>query len=105
MLSEDRKPAIHGSVPIVNSTMVARSPSVLAADIDGEVVMMSIEQGCYFGLDDIGSDIWKRLDLPCSFGELVDRLAADYDANRETITADVRTLLLHMAVDNVVRLT
>ena len=90
--------------PIVDSVRISRSPSVLVAEVDGEIVMMSIEQGRYFGMDDIGSDIWKRIDPPCSFAELIDRLAADYDADRATIAADVRALLLRMAAHDVVRL-
>src|SRR4029077_5488291 len=82
---------------IGETTVISRSPSVLTAEVDGEIVMMSIEQGRYFGLDDIGSDIWKRLDTPCSFAELIDRLASDYDADQATIAADVRDLLSRMA--------
>jgi hypothetical protein len=89
---------------IADSTIISRSPSVLTAEVDGEVVMMSIEQGQYFGLDDIGSDIWKRLDSPCAFADLIDRLAADYDADRASIAADVRALLESMAARDVVRL-
>jgi hypothetical protein len=89
---------------IADTTIISRSPSVLTAEIDGEVVMMSIEQGQYFGLDDIGSDIWKRLDSPCAFADLIDRLAADYDAERASIAADVRSLLESMAARDVVRL-
>jgi hypothetical protein len=89
---------------VLDATMISRSPSVLTAEVDGEVVMMSIEQGRYFGLDDIGSDIWKRLDTPCSFAELIDRLATDYEADRATIAADVRVLLGRMAEQDVVRL-
>ena len=103
---------LHGDSPespevlplIADTTRVSRSPSVLAAEVDGEVVMMSIEKGRYFGLDDIGSDIWKRIETPCSFGELIDRLKADYDADRATIADDVRALLLGMAAQDVVRL-
>jgi Coenzyme PQQ synthesis protein D (PqqD) len=90
---------------IVDSTIISRSPSVLTAEVDGEVVMMSIEQGQYFGLDDIGSDIWKRIEPPCSFAALIDGLAVDYDADRATILADVHSLLLRMAEQDVVRLT
>jgi Coenzyme PQQ synthesis protein D (PqqD) len=89
---------------IADSTIVSRSPSVLTAEIDGEVVMMSIEQGQYFGLDDIGSDVWRRLEQPCTFADLIDRLAADYDADRASIAADVRALLESMAARDVVRL-
>jgi hypothetical protein len=93
-----------GDAILTDATMISRSPSVLTAEVDGEVVMMSIEQGRYFGLDDIGSDIWKRLEPPCSFAELVDRLVADYEADRATIAADVRVLLGNMVKQDVVRL-
>ena len=89
---------------ITDATILTRSPTVLAAEVDGEVVMMSIERGHYFGLDDIGSDIWKRLEPPCSFSALIDGLAADYEADRATIAADVRVLLDGMLADHVVRL-
>ena len=59
---------------IADTTIISRSPSVITAEVDGEVVMMSIEQGQYFGLDDIGSDIWKRLEQPCPFSALIDGL-------------------------------
>ena len=87
-----------------DATVISRSPSVLTAEVDGEVVMMSIEQGRYFGLDDIGSDIWKCLDTPCSFAELIDRLASVYDADQATIAAVVRDLLSRLAVQDAVRL-
>jgi hypothetical protein len=89
---------------IADSTIISRSPAVVTAEVDGEVVMMSIEKGQYFGLDDIGSDIWKRLDPPCAFSDLIDHLAADYDADRAGIAADVRALLATMAAHDVVRL-
>ena len=92
------------SRPIADGTMISRSPSVLAADVQGEIVMMSIEKGQYFGLDDIGSDIWKRIEQPCSFAALIDGLAAAYDADRGTIANDVRLLLDKMAAQDVVRL-
>jgi len=89
---------------IAETTTISRSPSVMAAEVDGEIVMMSIEQGSYFGLDDVGSDIWKRIEQPCSFAALVDGLAADYEADRNTIVSDVTALLTQMAEQDVVRL-
>ncbi len=89
---------------LTDETRISRSAAVLTAEVDGEIVMMSIEQGRYFGLDDIGSDIWKRLEQPCSFHALIDRLVADYDADRATIAADVEALLGRMAAQDVVRL-
>ena len=55
--------------------------------------MMDARSGRYIGLDDIGSVIWQRLETPCKFGQLIDGLVADYDAERAAIAADVRELL------------
>jgi hypothetical protein len=89
---------------IADATIISRSPSVLGAEVDGEIVMMSIERGRYFGLDHIGSDIWKRIEPPCSFATLIEGLAADYEADRTTIISDVKSLLRHMAKHDIVRL-
>jgi Coenzyme PQQ synthesis protein D (PqqD) len=104
-MQEGRIPdSVAATSRIADTTIISRSPSVLTAEVDGEFVMMSIEQGQYFGLDDIGSDIWKRLDSPCAFADLIDRLVADYNADRASIAADVRSLLERMAERDVVRL-
>jgi coenzyme PQQ synthesis protein D (PqqD) len=89
---------------ITETTVISRNASVLTAEVEGEIVMMSIEKGHYFGFDDIASDIWNRIEPPCSFAALVDQLVADYEADRVTIAADVQTLLGRMAAQNVVRL-
>jgi len=76
---------------------------VLTAEVDGEILMMSIERGCYFSANDVGLDIWRRLDPPCSFADLIDGLAADYDATKATIVEDVRALLNRMLTEDIVR--
>jgi hypothetical protein len=91
-----------GSVPIGETTLIHRTASVLTAEIDKQIVMMDVESGRYLGLDDIGSVIWQRLETPRTFGELIDGLAADYDADRSVIADDVRKLLLDMAAHDVV---
>jgi hypothetical protein len=90
---------------IGDDTLISRNTSsLLVAPVHDETVMMSIESGRYYGLDDIGSEIWRRLETPCKFAELVDGLGADYDADRPTIAEDVRKLLSLMARHNVITL-
>jgi Coenzyme PQQ synthesis protein D (PqqD) len=103
--SENGEEGITGEVsPVTDATIISRSPNVLTAEVDGEVLMMSIDRGGYFSLNNVGSDIWRRLDPPCSFAELIDKLAAEYQATRATIAEDVRTWLTRMAAENIVRL-
>ena len=90
---------------IIGTTVVSRSPSVVTANVEGELMMMSIVHGRYWNLDDVGTDIWQRIEPPCSFDQLVDALAAAYDAERATIAADVQALLQRMLAEDVIRLT
>ena len=98
-MPSDQPPAAIG-----DDTRVCRGTSILTGGISSETVMMSVESGRYYGLDDIGSAIWQRLEAPRRFGDLVDQLAADYDADRATIADDVRTLLAEMAMHGLVTL-
>jgi hypothetical protein len=88
---------------ISDATLIRRTVSVLSATVGEEIVMMNAESGRYLGLDAIGSDIWRRLETPCSFGSLVDALAADYEADRAVIAEDVRKLLAEMAAQDLVK--
>ena len=83
-------------------TVIARSPSVVTSVVDGEVLMMSIEQGRYFSLDDVAGDVWERLGSPRSFAGLVAELGAEYEAGPETIEADLRALLEEMRARDVI---
>ncbi len=90
---------------IEDRTLISRNQGLLVAPVHDEIVMMDIESGHYYGLDDIGSVIWQRLETPCTFDTLVDGLVTDYDAERAVIAEDVRKLLSTMAEHKVVALS
>lgn len=85
-------------------TLVTRSPSVVATAEGDTTLMMHLDHGRYFTLDAIGGEVWRRIETPCTFGALVDGLAADYDAQRPEIARDVAGLLGTMAAAGVVTL-
>ena len=74
-------------------SIVQLSNDQIAAPVDDEIVILSVERGSYYGLDDVGSEIWRRLAKPVRVGALCDELAAKYDADRATIEQDVLVLL------------
>ena len=83
---------------------VLRVSGVLAADVDGETVIMDVEKGLYFGLDAIGSDIWKRLATPISAAELAAELVKDYEAEVAIIEADVSALFKRLIEQGLVEI-
>ena len=90
-----------GNVEI--STWIVRSQEVLNSEVDGEIVMMSIDQGTYSGLDGIGSEIWRLIETPSRVSEICDVMMERYDVERETCERDVLLFLNDLASDDTIR--
>lgn len=84
------------------ASRVARSENSLAAEIDDELVLMSVEQGNYYGLDAIGADIWRRLEEPMQVSAMCDALCKEYEADADTIRRDVLALLERLIAEGLV---
>ena len=104
MTPEHSQQRFDGLSDVADGTFISRSPSALAAEVEGGILVMSIDRGAYFSLNDVGSDIWRRLDQPRSFAELIDQLSAEYQATKETIAGDVRSWLSRMVAEDIIRL-
>ena len=89
--------------PLGPDTVLARSDELLEGDIDGETVMMSIEQGTYYGLDPIGSEIWALLDTPRSVAEICATMGERYDVEPLECERDVLVFLRDLVSDGSLR--
>jgi hypothetical protein len=82
---------------ITRDTRIQRVDNVLHTEVEGELVVMDIHGGLYFGLDAIGTDIWYRLEKPMTVVALAASLSEDYEADAATIEHDVLVLLADLA--------
>ena len=63
--------------------------TVVFQDLHGEFVLLDLEGESYFGLDTIGSDIWRLLSDGLDQAAIVERLLVSYEGSRDEITGDV----------------
>jgi hypothetical protein len=85
------------------SSVVRQSEEQVAAEVDGEVVMMSIEQGNYYGIDEVGSRVWALIEQPTAVGAICDALEAEFDVERATCEADVLKFIEELAEQGLIR--
>ena len=78
---------------ITKDTILQRDPGQEFTYIDGEVVMLSLKQGEYYGLDATGTRIWELLENPLTFSELIDKLMEEFEVSREECESDTREYL------------
>jgi hypothetical protein len=64
--------------------IVQRDPDIIAAEVDQDVVMVSIANGFYYGVSDVARDIWKAIEHPKKISDLIDDLTSSYDVDRSS---------------------
>jgi hypothetical protein len=78
-------------------TMIVQSGKALSSVIDGEAVLIGVETGRYYGLDQVGTAIWNRIEQPCSFDALCASLAEEFDGDPALIEDETRVFLTQLA--------
>jgi Coenzyme PQQ synthesis protein D (PqqD) len=74
------------------------SDDTIGREVAGEMVLLDLASGQYFGLDPVGSRIWDRLSQgPCSLADLCDMIEAEYDAPRDVIESDMLALIAQLS--------
>lgn len=77
-------------------THYKQSSFVLAESFEDSVVLYDSENERYYSLNQVGGDVWDALPQNPTEETLVDHMLTLYDVSQETVTEDVRELLIHL---------
>ena len=64
-------------------------PGNLIADVQGESVILQIETGQYFGLNEVATRIWQIIQEPVCVESMLGILESEYDVERTMLLTDV----------------
>jgi Coenzyme PQQ synthesis protein D (PqqD) len=78
------------------SVVLRRTDDHVAAPLDEWLVMMHIDAGKYYLLNDIASVVWEELATPNSVDDLVADLCTRYDISAEQCRADILPFLTEL---------
>lgn len=78
---------------IILESIIKRNSGLVSTDVDGEKVMMSVENGEYFGLDSVGSRIWEMIENPIKVETLIDYLIDEFDVSKQQCEIDALEFL------------
>ena len=77
---------------------------VLFQETLGESVLLSIRDGSYFGLDNIGTRMWTVLTTAPSLRTGCDVLKEEYDVDAKLLEQDVRELIEKLAKNGLIEI-
>lgn len=71
----------------------AAHPSLASEVVEGELVVLHLDEGVYYGLDALGTRAWGRLSGGVPLGEVITELAREYPTEpHERISSDLVNL-------------
>ena len=74
-------------------SIVVASHELVAANLDGEVVILGFKSGSYFGLDHVGALVWELIQEPHRIVDIRDRILDEYDIEPARCEQDLFNLL------------
>ena len=72
---------------------ISVAKDVIFRELDGEMVILNLESGMYFGLDPIGTRIWQLCETHSSLGAVLEAMQNEFDAPDETLRTDLLALI------------
>ena len=83
-------------------TVLARSDGFIEAEIDNEIVALSIERGTCYGLNRVGSRIWNLLATPTRISDICATLLREYRVDPTVCERQVLDLLEELRAEGLI---
>jgi PqqD family protein of HPr-rel-A system len=87
-----------------HSTVVV-NPGLTAADLGGEAVVLDPQSGRYYGLNELGAQIFELARKPRSVERIMQALLQEYDVEADKLKADLLSFLQQMEQRNLIEAT
>ncbi|TMW70531.1 lasso peptide biosynthesis PqqD family chaperone [Alteribacter natronophilus] len=81
---------------------VTQKPGNIASDMDGDKVMLSVENGKYYNLGETGGAIWELIEKPAAVRDVVTSLCNEYDVSEEECVKQVTAFLTQLDEENLI---
>jgi hypothetical protein len=83
-------------------SIVTSAKDQVSCDLSGEVVILNLGNGVYYGLNAIGARIWSWLEEPRSVEEIRTALVEEYDVDPKVCETQLLSLLNDLAANGLV---
>jgi len=93
------------AVKITDQTVIVVAENQVSGDlVDGEVAILNLKDGVYYGLNSVGGRVWNLIQEPKTIRTVIDTLLDEFDVDPERCQAEVLALVTVLAERNLVKL-
>jgi len=78
---------------IKNDYVLKASANQVSSELSGDVIILNIKSGKYFGLDNVGARVWSILQKPAKVKDIINFIDSEYDVRADQCERDMMALL------------
>lgn len=86
-------------------TTIVVSSNQVSSELAGQAVILNIDRGIYFGLDEIGARVWNLIQKPQKVSAVRDALVQEYEVTPQCCEQDLLSLVGNLADEGLVSVT
>ncbi|QBP41994.1 lasso peptide biosynthesis PqqD family chaperone [Paenisporosarcina antarctica] len=90
------------NVESTTNHVYSQSPGNIVSDMDGDKVMLSVHNGKYYNLGELGGAIWDLIKEPLTFQQLVETLRSQYEVDQTECEEQVTDFLSKLKKDGLI---
>lgn len=83
---------------------IVQVPGNIISDMDGEKVMLSIKNGKYYNLGEVGGFIWECIQQPKSVRDVIEEVQTTYNVTFEQCEADIIPFLEMLSTESLIEI-
>ncbi len=89
---------------IQDKNRILLNQELLQSEIDGETIMMSIDNGKYYGLNTVASRIWEIIKDEPLLSELIEKLVEEYDIEKKQCEIETQEFLSNLIENKLIKI-
>jgi Coenzyme PQQ synthesis protein D (PqqD) len=89
-------------IKLLRDSIVKVAGEQLSCDLAGEVVILSLQSGQYFGLNEVGARVWNLIQEPKTVDAVIQAVLKEYDVSLDQLERDLFTLLEQMITNKLI---
>jgi hypothetical protein len=79
------------------SSRFVLSKEQMSCELSGEIAIVNLKNGVYYGIDPVGARVWQLLHDPVTVAEICDALGGEFEVDRPRLESDISTFIGELA--------
>lgn len=86
------------------NSSVQRNPDMIFTGFGSEMVMLSMQDSCYYGINEVGVRIWELIESRMSIAGIIEAICDEFDAGAQQCEQDVQAFVAQLLHKNMATL-